>query len=541
MLATAACGGASDQGVAAGPPQRLPASIAKYAGDAQVVPPGTRVPVLPTVIIRDANGLPLAGAQVDFVALDGSGVEFESPTRTDSLGLASVTSWTSSSNVGSVDSLQAEVNAANVPGNPVYFTLSIANPLPTDLVIVSGDSQVALAGQLVQGMKARLMTGNQPRPNDTLDYAATKGGGSVTGSTTVTDDAGFATIINWRLGPYPGPNELTVTARRSAAPKVTAVFHATGLMRVPARIAVWQGDGQTAAVGTPVANAPTVSVVDSTSHAVAGDTVTFRVTGGNGAIADTTVVTDVNGEASVGQWTLGPAAGANTLTASVADRGVAGNPVTFTATGTVRSSVVASVNFSWAALPVTDTVGHAIANPPVAIVRDAGGLGVAGVTVAFAPWDNYPTNGEVLEPATAVTDTSGVARITRWTLGVAPDHYCISATVGTIDATTCATALPSEPTVMQIAGGDNQTASAGTVVPVAPTVLVETAAGVPVPGVSVQFLATQGNGSVMGQAVTDSTGHASELHWTLGATPGANALTAYAVGMDSVVFHATGK
>ena len=42
-------------------------------------------------------------------------------------------------------------------------------------------------------------------------------------------------------------------------------------------------------------------------------------------------MTDASGIATVGSWTLGAAAGANTLTATSA--GLTGSPVTFTATG----------------------------------------------------------------------------------------------------------------------------------------------------------------------------------------------------------------
>jgi hypothetical protein len=61
--------------------------------------------------------------------------------------------------------------------------------------------------------------------------------------------------------------------------------------------------------------------------------VTFTVATGGGSVTGATVNTNANGVAQVGSWILGGSAGTNTLTATVAGAGIAGNPVPFTATG----------------------------------------------------------------------------------------------------------------------------------------------------------------------------------------------------------------
>jgi hypothetical protein len=92
-----------------------------------------------------------------------------------------------------------------------------------------------------------------------------------------------------------------------------------------------------------------------------------------------------------------------------------------------------------------------------------------------------------------------------------------------------------------IHAGDAQSAPAGTVVPIAPSVRVTDAAGNPVAGVSVTFSVASGGGSVTGATqTTNSDGIATVGSWTLGSTPGENTLTASAAGLTPVTFTATG-
>ncbi len=104
----------------------------------------------------------------------------------------------------------------------------------------------------------------------------------------------------------------------------------------PASIAIEDGDGQSAPVGTAVATAPSVIVTDASGNPVPDVNVDFNVAPGSGSVDPGTVATGSNGIAAVNSWTLGPAAGANTLTASVPSAPALGTEV-FTATGTVNN------------------------------------------------------------------------------------------------------------------------------------------------------------------------------------------------------------
>ena len=89
------------------------------------------------------------------------------------------------------------------------------------------------------------------------------------------------------------------------------------------------GNSQSATISTAVAVPPSVIVRNATDNTVmSGVSVTFAVASGGGTATGLTATTDANGIATVGSWILGPAAGANTLTAT--NGLLSGSPVTFT-------------------------------------------------------------------------------------------------------------------------------------------------------------------------------------------------------------------
>jgi hypothetical protein len=100
-------------------------------------------------------------------------------------------------------------------------------------------------------------------------------------------------------------------------------------------VAVFVGNGQTGLVGYALNFRPAVQVT-ALGVPVPGLSVTFSVASGGGSVTGATVNTDANGVAQVGSWILGAAPGPNTLTATVAASGIAGNPVTFVATGVTQ-------------------------------------------------------------------------------------------------------------------------------------------------------------------------------------------------------------
>ena len=93
-------------------------------------------------------------------------------------------------------------------------------------------------------------------------------------------------------------------------------------------IARLAGDAQSQVAGTTLAVPPSVIIKDAGGVGIGGVAVTFTVATGGGSLVGSSVLTDASGVATVGSWTLGTAAGTNSLTASAG-----GVEVSFTATG----------------------------------------------------------------------------------------------------------------------------------------------------------------------------------------------------------------
>jgi hypothetical protein len=161
-----------------------------------------------------------------------------------------------------------------------------------------------------------------------VNWNVSVGGGSIALATSTTADDGVATSGAWTLGTIAGTNALSATA---AGVEKTLTFLATGVAGSPATITIQGGNLQATAAGSAVAISPSVRVTDQFTNPVSAVTVTFTVTGGGGSVTGPNANTNVNGIATVGGWTLGPASGANTLAASVSV-GVA--PAIFNATAT---------------------------------------------------------------------------------------------------------------------------------------------------------------------------------------------------------------
>ena len=99
---------------------------------------------------------------------------------------------------------------------------------------------------------------------------------------------------------------------------------------IPSAISGISGDGQDGFVDQTLLEPLVVGVTTASGSVVSGVSVTWVVTAGGGSLSSSNTTTNAQGQASV-TWTLGPVAGTdnNTATASVA--GLAGSPVTFTA------------------------------------------------------------------------------------------------------------------------------------------------------------------------------------------------------------------
>ena len=181
------------------------------------------------------------------------------------------------------------------------------------------------------------------------------------------------------------------------------------------------GNGQSATVNTAVAIPPCIIVQDANGTPVTGIPVTFTVVAGGGTVTPSVVTTGTDGKATVSGWTLGTAAGSNTLTASAADAVT----ITITATGMAGP---ATQMIKTAGDHQNATAGTAVAVPPGVRVTDTYNNPVSGAVVIFSA---IPYSA-VIAGSTQTTDPGGNATVGSWTLATITGQNTLTAANGSL-------------------------------------------------------------------------------------------------------------
>ena len=226
------------------------------------------------------------------------------------------------------------------------------NGSPTTLAIAktatnSGDAQSGTAGvALANPLRVVVTEGGVLKPGVTVTWSTPSGGTLTPGG--ATDAAGVATAT-WTLGPA---GAQTATASLSGASGSPVTFTATS-EAVPtaiAKTATNSGDAQSGTAGVALAN-PLRVVVTEGGVVKPGVTVTWATP--SGGTLTPGGATDAAGIATA-TWTLGPAGGAQTATASLS--GASGSPVTFTATSPAVPTIIVGPSGSLTFSPTTITI-----------------------------------------------------------------------------------------------------------------------------------------------------------------------------------------
>lgn len=313
--------------------------IAVQGGNNQTAAVDAVLPTAPSVLVRDAGGNPVAGIQVTFAVASGDGGITGATSMTNAAGIATVGSWRLGSAVGT-NTLTA--TAPGLTGSPVTFTATAIAGAATKLAIVTQPSGTATSGEALAQQPVVEVQDADGNPITTAGRTVTAaiaggGGGTLSGTTSVTTDAnGHATFTNLAISGAAGSRALRFTSAGLTAVNSSSIAVGAG---AATEIEAQGGDDQTAAVNAVLPTDPSVIVRDAGGNPVAGVQVTFAVASGDGSITGPTPLTNAAGVATVGSWRLGPAAGTNTLTATVA--GLSGSPVTFTATATAAGTTTA--------------------------------------------------------------------------------------------------------------------------------------------------------------------------------------------------------
>jgi hypothetical protein len=271
---------------------------------------------------------------------------------------------------------------------------------------------------------------------------------------------------------------------------------------------VASGNLGSARYGTALASTPTF-LVSGTSGPLAGVSVNFTVQDvagvGSGTVSGSTAVTNAQGIASPGTWTMSPAPGENRLRATAGNASVEAQA--FATSGPPTTVVVeAGNNQNWverSAVPVR----------PAVKVTD-GTFGVPAVQVTFAVTGGNGTVGIPQVP----TNAAGVAAVGSWRLGDVGANT-LSATVNGIatPVTFTATAAALVVTALNRVEGDAQAGYASNYAGARPVVEVRNQFDQPAEGVPVTFAVTSGGGTLVRATDTTRTnGRATLGSWRFG-------------------------
>lgn len=263
------------------------------------------------------------------------------------------------------------------------------------------------------------------------------------------------------------------------------------------------------------------------------------------------------------------------------DTVVHGVPVGYSSSDTLKLNQIHynGVDSAWvlAPLTLTDSVDIiaktptgltqsrrlSFAPPPTQLVIASGdGQSVPAGTTAGSPLvvelrdaagNPYPIPREIVfavvsgpgtvAPLQDTTDAAGHAQTTL-TAGGSAGPVQVSATATgisgaavTFNATVTGGSGPGAPDTVVIISGNNQTAPNGTLLPAALVVEVRDQAGIPVPGVTVDWSPVQGS-AVPTTGPTNASGRA-QTNWTLGTSTANQSLTATVAGLTPQTFNAT--
>jgi 5-hydroxyisourate hydrolase-like protein (transthyretin family) len=315
---------------------------------------------------------------------------------------------------------------------------------PATVAVVSGNAQSTVvatpfANPLVVAVRDAF--GN-PLSGVQVTFAAPSSGASATlSSTSVATDGGGTASVTATANGTAGSYAVSATVSGLAP----ASFALTNVPAAPAAVAIVSGNNQTAAAGTPFANALVVSVSDAFGNPVSGVQVTFAApaSGASATLSATSVVTNGGGAASV-TATANGTAGSYAVTATVSGLAPASFALTNVAAAPATIAIVSGNDQSAA-------VGAPFANPLVVSVSDAFGNPVSGVEVRFAA----PASGAsaTLSATSVVTDGSGTASVTATANGTA-GSYVVTATVsGLAPVSFALTNVATDPTDRVFANG----------------------------------------------------------------------------------------
>lgn len=509
---------------------------------------GTNIPeVTMTLVVSGPLGISTAAlpdgtanSLYDFTVVAGGGTEpyiwsatglpngLSINTSTGKISGTPTASGASSVTVTAKDSTNPQQTSSKT------YTLTIKQATASSIAVSSGSNQSAkISTAFAAPLKAIVKDSNGNPVSGvlvTFTAPATGASGTFAGSvnTATTDATGVATSAVFTANDKIGAYSVQATASGANNTTLSATFSLTNTVGNPASIAVSSGSPQSAAVNGAFASLKAL-VKDAGGNPVPSALVTFTApaSGASGTFAGgvNTATTDASGIATAPVFTANNTTGGpynvvasvtannQTFTTNFALTNTAGTPASI--------AVVSGANQS-------ATVKTAFANPLKAVVKDANGAVLSGITVTFTVVPNSGAGGSFAQ-STAVTDANGVATSSALTANATAGTFKVTASTGasvSVDFTQL-TNNPGAAATIELSSGSGQSAQITKAFTNPLKALVKDADGNVVPNVSVTFTApgsgasgTFAGGQATAAANTDSAGIATSPVFTANSTEG---------------------
>lgn len=382
----------------------------------------------PQVQVQDAHGNPVKTAGIAVTATlasgVGAGLSGQLTVASDANGVAAFANLALTGPQGAYTLAFSSQTLSGVTSAPIALGAGAA----AQLVIVQQPAAAAQSGLRLSPQPAVQLEDAEGNPVPQAGVAVTaalNGAGAVlsgtkTQPTDATGKAAFADLVITGLTGQYSLSFTSVAPSLAVGPSITIGLGAGA----PATLVLVTPPPASVASGQIFPQQPVIQVVDGAGNpaGAAGIAVGVTITAGGGTLGGTpTAVTSASGVATFAGLSISGTAGVRQLTFSSSSPPL--TPATASVTVTAGSATQIAAN---SAVSQTASVGTAVLAPPSVVVRDAGLNPVPGVSVTFA----VTAGGGTVSPATAVvTNASGVATLTSWTLGPTPGANQVTATV----------------------------------------------------------------------------------------------------------------
>lgn len=267
----------------------------------------------PSVVVRDAQGNPVANVTVNFAVTAGGGLLAGATQVTGTNGTATVGSWT----FGSIAGTNTVVATATGLSS-VTFSATTSG-VPTLVSLFNGNNQAAVAGTNVAiPPSVRVTDGNgQGVGGVTVTFAVTGGGGSLTGATQLTDATGVATVGSWTLGTGASNTLSASVGSVSGSPVVFTALAAT-------QIAITQQPPGSSAAGANFTVTVQLRTAGGTLSPVNGRPITISIQSGGGTLNAGGTALTVNTTNGVATFNVNITGSAGARTLNITGAGLTG-------------------------------------------------------------------------------------------------------------------------------------------------------------------------------------------------------------------------